>query len=146
MRPYTFACAALFGLLSATGPARAGDLVIEMTGMTGEEGIATVVLYDSAEGFGKPAFAIARVQTKPRDGRARVMLGDLPPGRYAVVGFHDIDRDEHIRRDDKGRPLEPFGFSQDARGAGGRPPSFDAAAVAVGGPGSTMTTSFRLAN
>ncbi|WP_341705669.1 DUF2141 domain-containing protein [Ferrovibrio sp.] len=150
MPRYTFPCAALCSALAvavlaaAAGPARAGDLLVEMTGMEGDEGIATAVLYDSADGFGKPFFAIARVQTKPRDGMARFMIGGLPPGRYAVVGFHDIDRDEHIKRDDRGRPQEPYGFSRDARGAGG-PPAFEDAAVTVGGAGSMAATSFRLA-
>lgn len=138
MRAYTFSCVIL-GLALHALPAKAGDLYVEVTGLEGSEGAVNAILYDSKDGFGQPFHAIARVQAKPRDGKMRFALGGLPAGKYALVGFHDLNRDDMIERDAQGRPTEPVGFSNGARpGPGGRP-DFDAAAVQVPEEGSAET-------
>ena len=140
MRAYTFSCTLVaLGLALAALPARAGDLYVEVTGLEGPDGAVNAILYDSKEGFGVPIHAIARVQAKPRDGKMRFALGGLPAGKYALVGFHDLNRDDMIDRDAQGRPTEAYGFSNNAKpGPGGRP-DFDAAAVQVPAEGSAET-------
>lgn len=139
MRAYTFSCV-LAALAFAALPARAGDLYVEVTGLEGADGAVNAILYDSRDGFGLPFHAIARVQARPRDGKLRFALGNLPEGRYALVGFHDLNRDDMIDRDAQGRPTEAYGFSNGARPAPGAPrPDFDAAAVQVPATGSAET-------
>lgn len=141
MRPYTFSCFAVLAALTFAAPARAGDLYVEMTGLDGEGGAATAILYDANGEFGLPAFAIARLQAKPvSGGKLRFAFGDLPEGRYALIGFHDLNRDDMIDRDAQGRPTEPYGFSQGAKPAPGQPrPSFEAASVQVPAEGRAET-------
>ncbi len=71
----------------------------------------------------------------------RVDFSDVPPGRYAVAAFQDVDGTGSLRRGKLGIPLEPFGFSN---GAGlSRKPSFEAAAFAVGEGGKRISISLR---
>lgn len=60
-----------------------------------------------------------------------VVFGDLPPGRYALKVFHDIDRDGVLDTNWMGIPKEPYGFGNDAMGTFG-PPGFDEASFQVG--------------
>jgi uncharacterized protein (DUF2141 family) len=71
----------------------------------------------------------------------RVAFPDVPPGRYAVAVYQDVDGTGVLRRGKLGIPLEPFGFSN---GAGlSRKPKFDAAAFAVGESGRRISVSLR---
>ena len=138
MHRYTFPCFAL--ALAFATPAAAGDLYVEVTGLESPDGAVNAILYDSKEGFGLPVHAIARLQAKPRDGKLRFALGGLPEGRYALVAFHDLNRDDMIDRDAQGRPTEAYGFSTGAKPAPGTArPDFDAAAVHVPASGIAET-------
>jgi len=64
----------------------------------------------------------------PRTGPVTtVTLRGLPPGRYAVAAFHDLDGDGELTLWPFGLPKEAYGFSREARGRFG-PPPFTAAA------------------
>jgi uncharacterized protein (DUF2141 family) len=53
-----------------------------------------------------------------------------PPSALSV--FHDANNDGKLGANPAGVPIEPYGFSRDARGRFG-PPEFDAAAIDVQG-------------
>ena len=57
-------------------------------------------------------------------------LGNVPPGRYSVAVFLDEDEDGEFDKNFFGIPKEPFGFSNDAMGAMGKP-SFEKASFEV---------------
>jgi uncharacterized protein (DUF2141 family) len=65
----------------------------------------------------------------------------LAPGRYAIKSFHDIDGDNRMSTNPMGMPIEPFAFSNNARGNMGPPnwadSAFDIAAT------TTHSISFR---
>ena len=61
-----------------------------------------------------------------------MVFGNLEPGRYAAVAVDDEDGDGKLGENFLGVPTEPYGFSNAAQGFLG-PPTFDAAAVALGG-------------
>ncbi len=56
---------------------------------------------------------------------------DLPPGRYAIIVFHDENGSGKLDKNILGVPLQPYGFSNDAQGFLG-PPSFDDAMIKLG--------------
>lgn len=74
-------------------------------------------------------------------GSAEIVL-DLPPGRYAVMAYHDRDADGRLDTLPIGLPTEPYGFSNNARGAFG-PPPFSAAAFEVVAQGARQTIRLR---
>lgn len=58
------------------------------------------------------------------DGKATCTFNDLAPGKYAIAAFQDLNDDGEMNANMFGMPVEPYGFSNDARGQFG-PPSFD---------------------
>ena len=61
----------------------------------------------------------------------RLVLRDLPPGRYAVNAFHDENGNGDLDTNFIGVPSEGYGFANDPDTSFG-PADFDAAAVDVG--------------
>ena len=64
--------------------------------------------------------------------RGTAVFESLPPGRYAVVVFVDLDGDEELDRGAFGVPTEPIAYGNDAKPRFG-PPPFEACLVEVGG-------------
>ncbi len=116
--------------LALCSHARAADLTVEVAGAAGG-GSLSVGLFDaaSAASFPKTPSAGQRV-AMAASGAATVVFRDLPPGRYAVSAFLDQNGNQQLDRGLFGIPKEPYGFSRDARGAGG-PPEFRDAAFEV---------------
>src|SRR3954451_4918797 len=92
------------GLLLLAWPALAGELRVTIEGLRSADGTVLIGLYNSAETFNraielsdKEGFLndpnrIAGVALKANEAMtASVVLGNLPPGRYAVILFHDTN-------------------------------------------------------
>jgi uncharacterized protein (DUF2141 family) len=60
-----------------------------------------------------------------------VAFGNLEPGRYAIIVFHDVNANGRLDKNFFGVPTEAYGFSNHAQGFLG-PPSFDDAAIWLG--------------
>jgi len=63
-------------------------------------------------------------------GTLRFSFADLPPGRYAVAAFQDLNGNGSLERSKLGLPLEPYALSNDAGRS--RKPSFETAAFSLG--------------
>ena len=63
----------------------------------------------------------------------KFVLRDVPPARYAVAVYQDMDGNGTMERSRLGIPLEPYAFSNDAGRV--RKPTFEAAEVSVGPAG-----------
>lgn len=120
------------GCLLAALPAAAGEMAIQVSNTYETEGDLRAAIYDNAAAFEEGGTPVAALVLRLSQPGAQVSVGPLPPGRYAVRVFQDINRNGEIDRNLLGMPREPFGFSNDAMGSMG-PPSFDQAAVTVDG-------------
>jgi uncharacterized protein (DUF2141 family) len=128
--------AALVLLVIAATPVLAGDLTIEVSGITPGRGQIYVAVYDRPE-----TFPTAGQQRTGRILEASaqslvVHFEDLPPGEYAAVAFQDVNGNCKLDKNFLGMPKEPYGFSNSARGSAG-PPRFSAAAVTLNPDGTT---------
>jgi uncharacterized protein (DUF2141 family) len=123
---------ALFLLASLPAAASAGELTVTISDIRNDSGYVLAAVYDNEAGFLKPPLARVSVKFKAAAGTASFALPDLPPGKYAIVAFHDENDNGKLDRNSLGAPTEGFGFSNDARGTGG-PPSFAAAAITFDG-------------
>jgi uncharacterized protein (DUF2141 family) len=121
---------------SLTSTALAGDLTIEISGITPGRGQIYVAVYDRPETF--PTAGQQRTgQIFESSGQSLVVhFKDLPPGEYAAVAFQDVNGNGKLDKNFIGMPTEPYGFSNAARGAAG-PPKFSAAAVTLNPDGTT---------
>lgn len=132
-------------LVPATGMAKpdkpsAATLTITFKGMETPTGSVMIALYDAAGWTsGKPirvAMADAAVAAPS------VSIADLPPGRYGIKAFHDVDGDGKMGTNPFGMPTEPFAFSNDAKGSRG-PATWEAASFEIVVPGGSQSITIR---
>jgi uncharacterized protein (DUF2141 family) len=108
----------------------AGDLTIEISGITPDRGKIYIAVYDCADTFPTSGRQLVGQVLDPTAGRLTAHFKDLPPGQYAAVAFQDSNGNGKLDKNFLGIPQEPYGFSNGARGSAG-PPKFSAAAVTL---------------
>jgi uncharacterized protein (DUF2141 family) len=122
----------------AASAAQAGTLEVDISNVAPGAGDVKVALCQTA-------LEIDRCQrtqsTAASAATVRVAFTDVPPGRYAVAAFQDVDGTGELRRGKLGIPLEPYGFSNGAGGA--RRPNFEAAAFDLGAEGRRIGVTLR---
>ena len=74
---------------------------------------------------------------KGREGLVTWVVDSVPPGDYAIAVYHDANENGKLDRHLLGYPLEPYGFSNNARGKLG-PPAWDRVFFQVGDATSAM--------
>lgn len=98
-------------------------LTITMEHTIKDEGQLMIALFNSEEDFlKKPAIAMTFPITE--DGSYEIK--NIPSGEYAVSIVHDKDGSGQLEFDANGRPVEPYGFSNDAPSNYGPPQYRDA--------------------
>jgi uncharacterized protein (DUF2141 family) len=118
---------------AVTNPAAASASTLNLTydGIETQEGAIMVALFDSEAAYN--GGAPVRVAMVPANAASvSVSIAGLAPGRYAIKSFHDIDGDNRMSSNPMGMPIEPFAFSNNARGNMG-PATWTQAAFEVNG-------------
>ncbi len=113
-----------------------GALTVDFQGVSRREGIVLFALFDSKAAYDANTGPVRTLSLPASGGDFSVTLAGLPPGLYAVKSFHDRDGNGRMNFNPLGMPLEPYGFSNNARAPFG-PPSWRRAAfeVKAGGNG-----------
>jgi uncharacterized protein (DUF2141 family) len=112
-------------------------LIVEITCTASATGTVRLALWRGAATFlAPPPYRTATVQLA--DGRAEVTFPDLGADEYAVSAFLDKNANGKLDRSFIGKPSEPYGFSNGARGKLG-PPKFRDASVQVSGSNRTIS-------
>jgi uncharacterized protein (DUF2141 family) len=114
----------------------AGDLTIDVAGITPDRGRIYVAVYDRADSFPISGRQLVGQVLDPTDRHLTVHFKDLPPGQYAAVAYQDANGNGKLDKNFLGIPKEPYGFSNGARGSVG-PPKFSEAAVPLNPDGAT---------
>jgi outer membrane protein len=107
-----------------------------LRGLRPDAGPAVVRVYDSPSTFRDEERAVLAASVTVTNGAAEWVADGLAPGRYAVTVYQDLDGDGRMARSPLGIPVEPVGFSNNARPRFG-PARFDAAAFPAG-PGEAL--------
>jgi uncharacterized protein (DUF2141 family) len=108
-------------------PASAATLVVRVENIESRDGeVRVAVCSKSFDEAGCPW----GMQLPPGGPVEEFVFEGLPPGRYAVAAYHDVDGNGRLDTRMLGLPSEPYGFSNDVGRLG--PPDFEAALVAVG--------------
>ncbi len=113
-----FACAALSTPL--TGQADNGAALRLHFAELRPQGAVSVALFADEAGWRSHNGARSVVR-EVRSGDAEVVFTGLQPGRYGVMAYHDRNADGRLNTLPIGLPTEPYGFSNNARGAFGPP-------------------------
>ncbi|HEY4274131.1 MAG TPA: DUF2141 domain-containing protein [Rhizomicrobium sp.] len=118
----------LAGLLSAsamgaeaTATPQSATLTIHVE-TVGKGGLVRLGLYDEVgygDEKGKP---IAFADVPAVEGETVIVLRDVPAGTYAIETYQDVNGNDKMDTDWVGLPLEPYGFSRDAKPFLSKPP------------------------
>ena len=138
----TLSALALFAASTAQAqtPADLSDLTVSFA-VGAQQGQIMVALFPSQADYEGDKSLAARVQPVGAE-TVSVTFPGLPPGRYAVKSFHDVNGDGRMNSNIMGVPTEPVGFSNNAPIRMG-PPSWDAAAFDVKAGGGVHTITLR---
>jgi len=136
--------AAAAALVALPFPAGASELRVTVEGIRSAHGTVLIGLYDNPESFERAVKASDRegfLIDPDRFGavalranaamRCTVIFGNLEPGRYAAIAFHDENGNGKLDKNFLGVPAEPYGFSKNVQGFLG-PPTFGDAAILLG--------------
>lgn len=111
--------------------AQAADIIITVKNIKSNDGVLNVGMWDSKETFTNEKKVLFGTRVPANIPTKKVTISDLKPGKYAISVFHDKNKNQKLDRNLLGIPQEPYGFSNDARGAFG-PPKFEQAQIEVG--------------
>lgn len=120
--------------------AYAGSLVVVVENLKNDQGNVRAGLFNNPKDFTKTIYLGKSIPAKI--GSVSFTFIDLPLGKYAVSAFHDINGSEKLDTNFVGKPVEPYGFSRDARGTFG-PPLFEDAMIQVDEAAQTVTISVK---
>ena len=120
-------------LCAAASSVWSADLQVTVSGVRSDTGEVMLALYDNESTFLKQSLQASKTAARARGDSDRVTLvfKDVPPGRYALSGFHDLNGNGALDSNLMRIPTEPLAFSNGAQPRFG-PPTFSDAAFTVG--------------
>ena len=111
-------------VMLTAAPAFAADLTIHVGNVLPAGGVLRMGLYNEALYPDNESKPIATADVAAISPDTVVTLHNVPPGIYAIQAFQDLNSNNKMDTTWLGLPLEPFGFSQDAKPFLSKP-SFD---------------------
>lgn len=128
------AAAALAATAATAAPAIKLD--INFTGVETRTGSIMIALFDSEDAYNGKGAPVRATALPVKVGALTTLIAGLAPGRYAIKAFHDVDGDGKMGINPFGMPIEPFAFSNNAKG--NRGPAMWADAAFTVAPGENV--------
>jgi len=98
------------------------NLRVIVDGFQSDRGFAKIGLCNSSESFQlAEEKAVISTTTRIAGGKAQYVFRGVPFGNYAVSVYHDENGNGKLDKGAFNKPLELYGFSNNARGVFGRP-------------------------
>lgn len=102
-------------------------LTLSHSGIETRTGAVMVILFDSEDAYNGKGAPVRATKIPAAASDVTMLIEGLPAGRYAIKSFHDIDGDGKMSTNPFGIPVEPFAFSNNAKGEMGPASWADAA-------------------
>lgn len=135
----------LFGSLvlanTLTHADEGGTLNVTLKNVRDASGSVRAGLYREAATFRKEDKAIEVAQVPAVPGTVVVSFRNLPPGRYAIMAYHDENGDGQLNRRFGMFPTEGYGLSNNPQVSG--PPAFEDSAFEVAAPETAIAIELR---
>jgi uncharacterized protein (DUF2141 family) len=112
--------------------AEGSRIVLTLQGVRDNTGNLRASLYSDPQTFRKEDKAIQVISTPAAGGDVKLAFDALPPGRYAIMAYHDENTDQKLNLRFGMFPTEGYGLSNNPKVIG--PPRFDESAFDVTGP------------
>ncbi|WP_439516333.1 DUF2141 domain-containing protein [Sediminibacterium sp.] len=105
-------------------------VIVEVKGISvSKGGELSAVLFLEAN-FPKPRKQLIGTAVRVNAEQMSIVFKDVPPGKYGVVAFQDMDANKDLKKNLLGFTQDPIGFYNDER-IQNRPPAFSDAAITV---------------
>lgn len=114
----------------AAGAGQAQELRVTLQGVEHARGQLSVGVYAEPKTFRKERLAYVTKKVPAAAGEVTVVFDALPPGRYAVMAYHDENGNGELDRRLGMFPTEGYALSNNPKVMG--PPGFDDSAFEVG--------------
>jgi len=112
----------LFILISFITYSQNGEIVINISGLRSDKGKCLLYLFNNKKGFPNDAGkAINTAKGSILNGKATIVLKDIPDGEYAIGVIHDENGNGKMDTNFLGMPKEGVGVSNNAKGHFGSP-------------------------
>jgi uncharacterized protein (DUF2141 family) len=135
----------LLGGLALAQPLAFADnettLTVTLKNVRDASGAVRAGLYRDPATFRKEEKAVAVTQVPAAPGEVEVVFRDLPPGRYAIMAYHDENGDGTLNRRFGMFPTEGYGLSNNPQVVG--PPAFEDSAFEVAAPATAVAIELR---
>ncbi|MEM7476903.1 MAG: DUF2141 domain-containing protein [Planctomycetota bacterium] len=102
---------------------------LHITGVQSGGGPVRIAIFAANDSFPDHATASFKEAVEATEPSVDFVVANKPEGSYAIAVYQDLNGDGQLNRGSFGIPLEPYGFSNNAKGTMG-PPRYQAAAVA----------------
>ena len=89
-------------------------LTVHVTGVLPQGGLVRLGVYDRAS-YEKDGEPVAFADVAARAGETVITLSNIAPGDYAIETYQDVNANDKMDQTWIGLPLEPYGFSRDAK-------------------------------
>ena len=126
--------ALLLGAIFGALPAQADEsrLLVTLKDVRDNTGNLRASIYREPDSFRKEALALEVVTIPAKKGDIQLAFKALPPGRYAIMAYHDADTDGKLGLRFGMFPTEGYGLSNNPKVMG--PPKFADSAFDLSGP------------
>ena len=126
--------ALLLGVMFGALPAQADEsrLLVTLKDIGDNTGNLRTSIYREPDSFRKEALALEVITIPAQKGDVQLAFKALPPGRYAIMAYHDADSDGKLGLRFGMFPTEGYGLSNNPKVMG--PPKFADSAFDVTGP------------
>ena len=130
--------ALLLGIIFGALPAQADEsrLLVTLKDVRDNTGNLRASIYREPDSFRKEALALEVVTIPAQKGDVQLAFKAPPPGRYAIMAYHDADADGKLGLRFGMFPTEGYGLSNNPKVMG--PPKFADSAFDVTGPESSI--------
>ncbi len=99
----------------AASPSATTTLTVHVQNVLPEGGTLRLGVYDAARYPDDDSKPVASADVPAVPGETVITLHGIAPGTYAIQTFQDINSNNKMDTSWVGLPLEPFGFSRDAK-------------------------------
>jgi uncharacterized protein (DUF2141 family) len=103
------------------------QMTVSVTGFQKKKGSAFIALFRSGDEFPEFGKQFKGFIVPVTGESVEVIFKNLDPGKYAIAAYHDMNSNKRLDKNLFGAPLEPYGFSNNARSTFS-PPAFSQAA------------------
>jgi len=89
---------------------------VTITGIKEDKGTVRLGLFKRAEDFPITGKQYKGFLLDVKNKKAHIHIHNIPSGKYAIGAIHDINKNQRLDKNIFGYPIEPYGFSNNARG------------------------------